>query len=352
MAPAPLPTNEVARLAALQSYDVLDSRSQASFDKIVELAAKLTGSPMASIALVGAERQWFKARHGLDAAETLRDHSFCAHAILSAGEPLIVPDATRDPRFVDNPLVIGPPGIRFYAGAPLVNPEGLALGALCVMDTKPREIGQDHRDTLLKLGEIAMSTLELRRTLTQVYQLAMADPLTGLYNLTAFYQALDRTIARQQRHGEPFGVLYLDLDGLKQVNDTHGHTTGDAVLWEVANTMTAWVRSEDVVARIGGDEFAVLLAGGPVQAEPAAERVRAKVQERMKRAGWNVTASIGAVTFKMPPKNAAEAIAAADQQMCSAKSAGKNRVAHREIRAELTASLRQAADVPSPATVS
>jgi GAF domain-containing protein len=133
MPPAPLPNNERERLAALRSYEVLDTACENAFDSLAKVAAQITGCPLAAVSLVDANRQWFKGRYGLKISETPRDHAFCAHAILSQ-EPLIVPDATRDPRFADSPLVTKDPGIQFYAGIPLVNQEGFALGALCVND--------------------------------------------------------------------------------------------------------------------------------------------------------------------------------------------------------------------------
>src|SRR6476660_8868021 len=120
MPPAPIPDNEQERLAALCSYEVLGTSMESVYDNITKLAAQILGCPIAAISLVDADRQWFKARYGLTIAETARDHAFCAHTILSS-EPLIVPDARRDARFADSPLVTTDPGIRFYAGIPLVS---------------------------------------------------------------------------------------------------------------------------------------------------------------------------------------------------------------------------------------
>jgi len=124
MPPAPFPANELARLAALRSYDLLDTPSEAALDELVALAAELTGSPIALVSLIDAERQWFKARWGLPVQETKRDLAFCAHAILTPDQVLLVADATKDARFADNPLVTGAPDIRAYVGVPLVDRDG------------------------------------------------------------------------------------------------------------------------------------------------------------------------------------------------------------------------------------
>ena len=267
------PDNEAERLVALGSYEILDTACESAFDNIAHLAAELTGCPISLVSLIDANRQWFKARVGLDAIETPREHAFCAHAILNPGEPLVVPDASKDMRFADNPLVQAWPDIRFYAGTPLVNREGAALGTLCVIDREPREMGEEQRRILRRLAETVVTTLELRRAMNQVRDLALADPLTGLANRVALIDALERAIAGQRRHANAFALLYLDLDGFKAINDKLGHAAGDRALCEVATALIATLRREDVVARIGGDEFAVLLVGDPGDAPYAAERV-------------------------------------------------------------------------------
>lgn len=159
---APLPRNEAERLAALYRYRILDTAAEAEFDDFTNLAAHICEVPIALISLVDADRQWFKSRLGLDIAETPRDIAFCSHAIHDQGV-FEVGDAREDARFLDNPMVTGAPGIRFYAGAPLVTDHGEAIGTLCVIDTAPRRISPAQKKALATLGRQVMGKLDLRR---------------------------------------------------------------------------------------------------------------------------------------------------------------------------------------------
>jgi signal transduction histidine kinase len=176
---APVPDNETDRLAALYALDILDSPSEQDFDDIVKLASNVCGAPMSLVSLLDTDRQWFKARLGTDLTETDRDISFCAHAIRGR-DLLVVPDATKDARFADNPLVDQDGGIRFYAGAPLVTTDGFALGTLCVIDREPRRLDVEQLQALRALARQATSQMELRRH-------ALA-----LVNTTARLQELER----------------------------------------------------------------------------------------------------------------------------------------------------------------
>ncbi len=158
------PVNEAGRIAALEKYAILDTDPEQSFDDLALLASFICKTPIALISLVDENRQWFKSRVGLDASETSRDIAFCSTAILQ-NDVFVVPDALADDRFRDNPLVVSDPHIRFYAGAPLINEDGYALGTLCVVDRAPRELAPEQKEALKALSRLVLAQLEFRRNL-------------------------------------------------------------------------------------------------------------------------------------------------------------------------------------------
>jgi len=173
--PAPLHHDEQARLAVLREYGILDTLPEPQFDDITFLASYICGAPIALVSLVDEVRQWFKAKLGTDVEETPRDVAFCAHAILKPDEVFVVPDAHEDPRFATNPLVRDEPHVRFYAGAPLVSPEGMPLGTLCVFDQVPGYLSPAQTRALGALAREVVVHLELRRAVA-----ALSRPLAEL----------------------------------------------------------------------------------------------------------------------------------------------------------------------------
>ena len=251
---APLtPIDETQRLRALTTLCILDTLPEERFDRIARLACRALSVPIALVSLVDRDRQWFKSRQGLEACETSRHVSFCGHAILQEG-PLVVPDALRDARFHDNPLVAGNPHIRFYAGQPIHGPDRSRVGTLCVIDREPREFSDEDVAVLVDLAGM------IERELALVDR-AATDELTNLSNRRGFIMVAERVLALCRRNQQSATVIAIDLDHFKAVNDLHGHEAGDRVLRSFAKLLHAHFRNADVLARFGGDEFAVLCSG-------------------------------------------------------------------------------------------
>jgi len=220
-----IPENEDGRVQALKSYHILDTLPEKDFDDLTRIAAEICQTPISLVSLIDENRQWFKSHHGLDATETPREYAFCAHAINHPDQTLIVSDASKDPRFFDNPLSIGEPYVKFYAGVPLTNPEGFPLGTLCVIDNKPKNLSQKQVEALKALANQVVSQLELRRKVDEllkanhhikmlhsnlseiVYRIShdLKTPVRGLCNIT------DWLIAEYYHKLDQQGAEYLTL---------------------------------------------------------------------------------------------------------------------------------------------
>lgn len=154
--------NEEERIKLLESYSILDTLPEIDYDNLTAIAAQICGTPISLVSFVDKDRQWFKSRHGLNATETPRDYSFCAHAINDPHNIFIIEDSRKDIRFFDNPIVVGSPNVIFYAGVPLTNEHGLPLGSLCVIDDKPKKLNENQICSLKALSNQIMKLLELR----------------------------------------------------------------------------------------------------------------------------------------------------------------------------------------------
>lgn len=333
----PTPSDEKARLASLQRLKVLDTAPEERYDRITRLAKRLFGVPIVLVSLVDSKRQWFKSRQGLTASETPREISFCGHAILG-DDVFVVNDAQTDERFHDNPLVADQPGIRFYAGYPLRSPSAHRVGALCLVDREPRTITEEELALLRDLGEMVEQELAS-------LDLATADELTGLSNRRGFLAIGNQAFAQCVRQQTPMSLLFLDLDEFKPINDHFGHAEGDQALVEFADCMLAVFRDSDVIGRLGGDEFCVLLTGGPADLAvlPLArleEEVR--IRNAARQVPYALRFSAGTVAYD-PAKHAsfAELLRDADRLMYERKR-GKhgdtNRLAAASNRASLSSS--------------
>ena len=174
----PFPADEAERLADLRALNILDSPPEDRFDRLVKLAAAVFEVPIAFVALIDADRQWFKAKCGLSVDQTGREISFCGHAILQ-DEPLVIPDATLDERFRDNPLVVGDPNLRFYAGCPLRGPSGYKVGTFCLADSQPRSLDEAELKRFRQLAEIAEHELQMADLIAG----AVSRALEGTYDI-------------------------------------------------------------------------------------------------------------------------------------------------------------------------
>jgi diguanylate cyclase (GGDEF)-like protein len=340
MIEAPIPSDELARQAALEKTQLLDTPLEERFERITRLVCRLLGVPKASISLVDGTRQWFKSIQGSTLTETPRDISFCAHAILGR-EIMLVPDAKKDIRFHDNPLVTGPEQMVFYAGHPLRAPDGSHVGVLCAIDIRPREFSFEDLQTLrdlAALAEVELSATTLlgtqRELLSQLdceRRRALIDPLTRLWNRDGIMEILTRQYERALRNKEHLGILIADIDYFKRVNDAHGHAVGDAVLREIAKRLLSSCRAIDAVGRIGGEEFLIVM---PIQPENQnieviATRVCQAVAKTavMTTAGHlSLTISIGGVDETVDfACNVDDLIKKADDALYRAKQMGRNR---------------------------
>lgn len=378
--------HETLRLAKLQDYNILDTPSESAYDDIAKLAAHICQTPVALVSLVDAKRQWFKSSVGLDESETPRNVAFCSHTVQRKAV-MVVEDTCQSLLFKDNPLVLGPPNIRFYAGAPLITPDGYAMGSLCVIDYKPRTLSTEQLEGLKRLSRQVVAQMELSYKATQLHSYSehlearvkertskltvalqrllkaqsmlvkreaalrhssLHDPLTGLPNRSYFLQRLSQAIqlnSRQPSH--LYAVLFIDLDNFKPVNDALGHEVGDLLLQHVAKQIKQMLRSSDLVARLGGDEFAVLLDDIPDEEQviSAVKRLQERLQEPFVFGDRKVFvgASIG-ITFSSAGYREPEAaLRDADAAMYSAKAQTKQ-----IMKAQLKAQRSQQVSESSP----
>lgn len=347
-----VPENEAARVAALADYAILDTPPEQAFQDLVGIAAAACDAPMAAVTLIGRDRQWVKAAFGMAAEQCRREDSFCTHAILMPGQTMVVEDTLLDPRFRGSQFVRAPLGVRFYAGAPLVAAGGHALGAVCVMDVRPRMLSPRQLAALEGLARQAVAQMELRRAYAELqhhaserawYEAQMeaaqrdlveenaqlvhasrTDELTGLPNRRAAGIRLEHALERAGSDGVPFAAAIVDIDFFKAINDRYGHPVGDDVLRQVARTLLDRAPPDVLVARIGGEEFLVVMPAVDLdEARGICEAMRAAVANTA--AEHPVTVSIG-VAAGAAGDDLAALYTRADLALYRAKDSGRNRV--------------------------
>jgi diguanylate cyclase (GGDEF)-like protein len=255
----PPPPNDhgASRATGLHALELLGADPDERFDRFTRLARYLFDTPIALLKLTGSDRRWVESRIRRAADDRRPEVAFCSEALLG-DEVVIVPDTTLDERLRDHPLVVDLPEIRFYAGCPVRAPDGSRLGTLCVIDHEPRELDEQDADVLADLAWMLEQELKS-------LSLATVDELTNLTNRRGFDALAEHTIAMCRRVDEPATLLYFDLDDFKAVNDALGHAAGDRVLRTFARHLRETFRDSDVVARVGGDEFCVLLTSATTE---------------------------------------------------------------------------------------
>ena len=247
-----VPKNEAARLHALRTLNILDSSHEERFDRVTRIAKRMFDVSISLVSLVDEDRQWFKSKQGLDVCELPRETSFCGHAI-NESELFIIPDTLKDKRFFDNPFVINDPKVRFYAGYPLKLRQGITIGTLCLIDSKPRNLTEEDQQLLKDLG--AMVEQEI-----QSIQLATIDQLTMISNRRGFLNLAEHSLSVCKRNKKSMSFILFDLNKFKLINDVYGHHEGDFVLITFAQIMLESFRDCEIIGRLGGDEFVAMLS--------------------------------------------------------------------------------------------
>lgn len=311
--------DEAGRIKAFHDLDAQSYSSEASFDQITRLLQLSLGMEMVTISLISEDKQILKARQGIEMKESPRETAFCNIAIRKY-EPLVIEDTHQDAAVRDNPFVTSPPFLRSYIGAPLTTSDGYNLGTICAFETETRHFTERDSEVISKCAELVMYQLELRRQ-------ANRDFLTGAFNRRYFMAELDRELARLRRTAGNSVVAFLDIDHFKQVNDTHGHTCGDHVLREFADLVDDKCRGTDLFARLGGEEFAVLLVDSDIAAARLwADRVREAVADHSfdGEKALKLTVSIGLAEVGKTQLSSDCITDIADNALYGAKRKGRN----------------------------
>lgn len=335
---------ERRRQAALDQYQILDTDAEVAFDDLARLASTICGTPSAVISLLDHDRQWFKARVGCDRTSTPRSLSVCDHAIRSPRSVTEIPDLRRDDRFSDNPMLRAD-GTVFYAGAPILSADGYPVGTICVFDGAPKRLNEGQRQALSALARQVQHLMALRNLLGEqndqikdakrdrdelerqhenLRQLARHDPLTGLLNRVALKELMSRSDVKEWTQQNEYGLLLLDIDHFKMINDTYGHLHGDNVLKAVADAVRASIRTGDLALRYGGEEVLIILPATPSSAiRDVAQRITDRIAELDME--HPLTVSMGMAVGKAGDEPRA-VFERADQALYRAKAEGRDRL--------------------------
>ncbi len=299
------------------------ANAEQSLQDIIQLASYICDAPVAMVTKADDTELNLIAKLGIAGHSVLRRESFCGYAMEAPNAVMVVPDASLDSRFNTHPMVASAPGYRFYAGSPLIDPEGFVIGTICVFDYVPKQLNQKQIDSLQALSRQVIAMLELKKLSEQLHLTSLTDALTGVNNRRAFDQKFEAEFSRWQRTGQPFTLALIDIDHFKSFNDSFGHAAGDQALSEVASLFQQHCRNYDFFARYGGEEFVLILPGTDrVSAYKTLEKLRLVVANHE----WplrQLTVSIGlASAEKFNDKK--HLLEAADQVLYKAKTQGRN----------------------------
>lgn len=308
------------RLAVLRDLAILDTPAEPDYDDIARLASACCQSPIAAVNFVDAERHWTKAVVGVEGeqgASVSADMSFCAATVVNPSGVLSLPDTSQSDAWRSHPFVTGPPFLRFYAGATIVV-SAQPVGVVCVFGDEPRELGTGEEQALAALARQASAHLELRLRNSELRELAVRDPLTGLANRTLLFDRLEMAVAQSRRGAGEVGVLFCDVDDFKLVNDRGGHAAGDQLLCQVADRLRTATRVTDTISRFAGDEFVVVCPGlgTPAEFRTIVERVNRSLNlpHPIDARGLSPRLSVGAALLE-DGETAADVLRRADEAM-------------------------------------
>lgn len=328
---------EMARLEALGRLDILDGPKDEALDRIARLIVHVFGVDQSVVSFIDSHRQWYIASEGAGVSQVDRQETFCRHTI-GGVDPLVVRDASTDPRFADNPHVTATGGVRFYAGAPMRTRDGHNVGTVCAIGKTPRMFSAAEEMILQDLTQLAMDVIDLK-------QQATTDGLTGALNRRAFREEGERAISLAGRHRTDVALIGFDLDFFKKINDTYGHPAGDEVLVRVADIARATLRSGDIFGRVGGEEFSIVL---PHTDREGAVAVAEKLREAIAGVSFEfdgkpvrITASFGLARLSLIARDLDTLMAHADAALYASKASGRNRYTVWEPTAETGLSPRR-----------
>lgn len=307
-----IPLDETVRLQSLHSLRILDSVPEERFARITRMAQRLFEVDICLVSFVASDRQWFKSKKDIDVRETHRNISFDDHAICGK-ELLVVEDTLNDSRFADTPLCVGDVRVRFYAGHPIHAPNGKHIGTICLFDAKPRRFSASDKQTLKDFAALVDDELA---SSSRIH----VDELTGVANRRGFMAVANHVLPLCARNDLSVELLFFDLDGFKQFNDEFGHDVGDRALQLFAKSLLKGFRSADVVARMGGDEFAVMMVGERAFSQRALKALRARIEQLQQELPIRLRWSVGSVRYDESSHGSVEEfLAEADERMYADK---------------------------------